>query len=82
MYLGLCLGSYSILVTASLGGVYIYSCCSYYNYYKIAGAAIRVTSGTVIKTTYSTAIKIAGEISGTASGISKVFYRRCCGRYW
>jgi hypothetical protein len=30
LYLGPCLGSYSILVIAGLGSVYIYSCCGYY----------------------------------------------------
>ena len=56
---------------AGLGGVYIYSCCSYYGYYKIAGAAIKVTSGVIIRTTYSTAV-------GIASRISEGFYGGSC----
>ena len=44
-YLGPCLGFYSILVTASSGGVCVCSCYSYYGCCGVAGAAIRVTSG-------------------------------------
>ena len=69
LYLGLCLGPYSILVTAGLGGVYIYSCCSYYGCYRVTGAVIRVASGTVIRTTYGVAVRIASGISKAASGI-------------
>ena len=75
LYLGLCLGPYSILVTASSGGVC--NCCSCYGCCKVAGAAIKVTSGTAIGTTYSTAVKIAGGIGRTASGIGGGSYRAC-----
>ena len=68
LYLGPCLGFCSILVTASLGGVYIYSCCSYYSCYRVAGAAIRVAGGAAIGTTCSTAVGIAGGISGGFCG--------------
>ena len=44
LYLGLCLGPYSILVTASSGGICVYSCYSCYSYYGVAGAAIKITS--------------------------------------
>ena len=57
------------------------SCCGYYDYYKVTGAAIKVTSSIAIKITYSIVVKIAGGISGIASEISKTFYRRCCGHY-
>ena len=72
LYLGPYLGPYSILVTASSGGVYIYSCCVRYSCYRVAGAAIRVASSTEIKTTYSIAI-------GIASRINKASYRASCG---
>ena len=72
LYLGPYLGLYSILVTAGLGGVCIYSC--YYSYYRVAGAAIKVTSNIAIRTTCSIAVKIA-------SRISKAFYRCCCRCY-
>ena len=68
LYLGPCLGPCSILVTAGLGGVYICSCCSYYGCCRVAGAVIRVTSGTAIKTTCGTAV-------GIASGINRASYR-------
>ena len=74
LYLGLCLGPYSILVTASSGGVYVcsccgcYGCCSYRGCYRVAGAAIEVASGAAIGTTCSTAVRIA-------SGIGGAFYR-------
>ena len=42
LYLSLCLGPYSILVTASSGGICV---CSYCSCYGVAGAAIRVISG-------------------------------------
>ena len=64
LYLSSYLGLYSILVTASLGGSY-YSYCGCYG---VAGAAIKIASGTAIGTTYSTAVEIAG-------GINKVFYK-------
>ena len=57
---------------ASSGGVYIYSYCIHYSYYRVAGAAIRVASGTAIGTTYSTAVGIASEISGAS-------YKTSCG---
>ena len=70
LYLGPYLGPYSILVTAGSGGVYIYSYCGCCGCYRVAGAAIKVTSSTAIGTTYSTAVRIAGGISKTASRIS------------
>ena len=76
LYLGPCLGSYSILVTASLGGVYIYSYCGCCNYYRVARAAIKVTGNAAIGTTYNTAVKIASGISGITNKISEAFYRR------
>ena len=75
LYLSPYLGPYSILVTAGSGGVYIYSCCSCCGCYRVAKAAIKVVSGIAIRTTYSTAIKIAGGIGGAASRISKSSYR-------
>ena len=66
LYLGPCLGPYSILVTASSGGVYIYNCYIRCGCYRVAGAAIKVASSTAIGTTYSTAVKIAGGISGAS----------------
>ena len=69
------LGLYSILVTASLGGVYIYSCCSYCGCCRVVGVAIKVASSVVIGTTYGTAVKIASGIGGAASGISGGFYK-------
>ena len=80
------LGSYFILVTAGSGGIYIYSCYSYYSCCGVIRAAIKVTSSTVIGITCSAAIKIAGGISRTASGIGRTaskisggFYRYCYG---
>ena len=78
LYLGLYLGSCSILVTASSGGVCVCSCCSCYGCYRVAGAAIGVTSGTAIRTTYSTAVGIAGGIGGVASGIGMSFTDLAC----
>ena len=49
------------------------SCCSYYGCYRVAGAAIRVTSGTVIETTCSIAVKIASGIGGAAVELAEVF---------
>ena len=80
MYLGFYLGLCFILVIAGLGGVYIYSCCGCCNCCRVAGAAIKVTGGAAIGITYSTAVKIAGGISGTANGISRAFYRHYCRR--
>ena len=73
LYLGPCLGIYSILVIASSGGVYMYSCCGYCSCYRVAGAAIKVTSSTAIGTTCSTVVKIAGGIGGAASRIGMSF---------
>ena len=70
LYLGLYLSPYSILVTASLGGVCIYSCYNCYGCCGVAGTAIKVASSTVIRTTYSAAVGIASGIGGAASGIS------------
>ena len=77
LYLSPYLGSYSILVTASSGGVCVCGCCGCYSYYGCCGvaeAAIRVTSGAAIGTTYSTAVRIASKISGGS-------YRYYCGHY-
>ena len=84
LYLGSYLGSYSILVTAGSGGVYIYSCCSYYSCCRVAGAAIKVTGGAAIGTTYSTTVRIASGIGGAASEIKMSFtdlayYASCLG---
>ena len=56
LYLGLYLGPYSILSTASLVRVI-----------GVIKAVIKITSSTAIGTTGNTAVKIAGRISGTAS---------------
>ena len=69
LYLSPCLGSYSILVTAGLGGVYIYSCCSCCGCCGVAGAAIKVVSSTAIRTTCSAAVGIASGIGKATSGI-------------
>ena len=82
MYLGPYLGFYSILVIASSGGVCMCSCCGYCDYYRVVGAAIKVTSGAAIGITYSTAVRITGKISGIANRISEAFYGHCCGRCW
>ena len=66
LYLGLCLGPYSILVTAGSGGVCMCSCCSCCG---VAGAAIGVAGGAAIGTTCGTAVGIASGIGGVASGI-------------
>ena len=87
LYLGPCLGPYSILITAGLGGVYIYSCCSYCGSYRVAGAAIRVAGGAAIGITCSVAVGIASGIGG---GFCGDCYRGSCGdsyrayygRYW
>ena len=79
LYLGSYLGLYFILVTAGLGGVYIYSCCSCYSCCGVAGAAIKVAGGIAIRTTYSIAVGIASGISGAASRISRGSYRDSCG---
>ena len=74
LYLGLCLSFYFILVTASSGSVCMCGYCgcySCYSYYRVVGAAIKVTSGTAIRTTYGVVVKIA-------SGIS----RGSCGHYY
>ena len=70
LYLGPYLGPCSILVTASLSSVYIYSCCSCCGCCRVVGAAIKVTGGAVIGTTYSVAVGIASKIGGVAGGIS------------
>ena len=75
LYLRPCLSPYSILVTAGSGSVYMYSCCSCYSYYRVAGAVIGVAGGTAIGTTYNAAVGIASGISGAASRISRGFYR-------
>ena len=80
LYLGPCLGPYSILVTASSGGVCVCSCCGCRNCYRVAGAAIRVASGAAIRTTCSTAVKIASGISKAFCGASfgASYYRASC----
>jgi hypothetical protein len=75
LYLGPCLGPYSILVTAGLGGIYIYSCYSCYGCYRVAGAAIRVAGGIAIEITYSAAVGIAGGIGGSSY---EAYYGRSC----
>ena len=85
LYLGPCLGLYSILVMAGSGGVYIYSCCSYCGCCGVAEAAIKiaggvaigVVSGAAIRTTNSAAVGIASGIGGAASRISGGFCRHC-----
>ena len=87
LYLSPCLGFCSILVTASSGGVYVcgcYSCYSYCGCCKVAGAAIGVTSGAAIRTTYGVAVGIAGRIGGGSYGhyyrrYYRDFYRDSCG---
>ena len=74
LYLGPCLGLYSTLVTASSGGVCICSCCSYYSYCGVVGAAIRVASSTAIRITCGAAVKIASKIGEAAGGISRGSY--------
>ena len=75
LYLGPCLSPYFTLVTAGSGGVCVYSCCSYYSCYGVVGAVIKIASGAVIRTTYSTAVKIASGIGKAASKISGGSYR-------
>ena len=70
LYLGLCLGFYSILVTAGLGGVCARSCYNYCSCYGIAGATIGVAGGTVIGITCGTVVGIAGGIGGAFCGAS------------
>ena len=78
LYLSPCLGPYSILVTAGLGGVYIYSyysrcrgsCGGYYFILSTAGSAIGITGGT--------AVGIASKIGGGSYGDSYRHYCRCC----
>ena len=78
LYLGPCLGPYSILVTAGSGSVCVCSYCSCYGYYGVIGAAIKVTSNTAIGTTCSTAIKIASGISKAANRIRILFTDLAC----
>ena len=61
------LGPYSILVTAGLGGVCVYTCCSCCG---VAGAAIKAASSAVIGTICGAAVRIAGGIGGGS-------YRAC-----
>ena len=75
LYLGLCLGPYSILVTAGSGGVC--SCCGCYSCYRVAGAVIEVASSAAIGTTCGTAVRIASGIGGAASGIGRAFCGYC-----
>ena len=79
LYLGPYLGLYSILVTASSGGVYMCSCCSYYSCCGVAGAAIKVAGGTVIGIIYGIAVRIASGIGGAAGGIGGAFCGAFCG---
>ena len=80
LYLGPYLSPCSILVTASPGGVCVYSCCSYCGCCGVARAVIKVASSTAIGTTCGAAVGIAGGISGAV-------YRGSCGHsyrgyYW
>ena len=81
LYLGPCLGPYSILVTAGSGGVYVYSCCSCYGCCGVAGAAIGVASSAVIRTTCGAAVGIVSRISRAASGISGAVCGGSCGGF-
>ena len=74
LYLGPYLGLYSILVTASSGGVYIYSCCSCYGCCRVAKAAIKVTSSTAIGVAGGIAIRVAtsAAIRTTSSAVIKI----------
>ena len=76
LYLGPCLGPYSILVTAGSGSVYIYNCCSCCSCCRVTGAAIRVASNIAIGTTCSTAVRTASGISGHSC---RYYCGRCCG---
>ena len=58
---------------AGLGGVYVYSYCSYYSCYRVAGAAIGVAGSAVIGTTCSAAVGIASGIGRAAGGIGRGF---------
>ena len=78
MYLGLCLGPYSILVTAGSGGICIYSYYSCCGCYGVARAVIKITSGVAIRTTYSVAVKIASGISRVVGGIKILFIDLAC----
>ena len=60
---------------AGLGSIYIYSCCSCYDCYRVAKAVIKVASSVAIGTTYNIVVGIANRISRIASKISKGFYR-------
>ena len=76
------LGLYSILGTAGLGGVYIYSCISYCGCCRVTGAVIKVTSSVVIRTTCGTAVGIASRISRYFYGYYCGYYYRYCYRYY
>ena len=80
LYLGLCLGPYSILVTAGLGGVYIYSYCSYCGGSCGGYCFILSIAGLAIGTTSGTAVEIAGRINrGSYGDFYRCYYRRYCG---
>ena len=78
LYLGLCLGLCSTLGTVGSGSVCVCSCCSCYSCCRVIGAVIKVTSGTAIGITCSTAVRIASRIGGTASGINRAFCGASC----
>ena len=78
LYLGFCLSPYSILVTAGLGGVYIYSYCSYCKGSYRGYYFILSTAGSAIGITSSAAVKITSRISRGFYGDS---YRYYCGYY-
>ena len=52
-----------------------YSCCGCC---RVVEAAIKVTSGVAIGTTYSTAVKIASGIGGVSNGIKISFIDLAC----
>ena len=70
LYLGPYLSPCSILGTAGLGSVCVYSCCSCYSCCGVAGAAIVVAGGAAIGTTCSVVVRTAGGIGGAFYGAS------------
>ena len=74
LYLSPYLGPCFILVTAGSGGIYIYSCYSYYGCCGVAKIAIKVTYNIVIGTTSNTVVKIANRIN---KGFCRHYCRHC-----